>query len=176
MKRRKALQSMFLLSAGALVVPGCFTKDEILNLSTNTISFNKRSAEFIDLFSHIILPDPEDTEYSTLESLSDFITNMMNTCHSPEEITKYGNGYMEYREYLQVQFKKSLGKMTDTELDQLLAQVTDENLLSENARFFFSKTRDLRVKHFTSSEYYMTEIDKFEMAPGRFSGCVSLNS
>ena len=47
------------------------------------------------------------------------------------------------------------------------------NLSSDkDQKWFFNTTKRLSVQAYTSSEYFLTNIAKFEFAPGRYLGCV----
>lgn len=175
MKRRDALQAMILFTAGSLLSPGCFVKDEIWDTQTGLIRFDNRSKEFIWLLAQLILPDREDFKYETPESFDAFVQHMLNVLHSQEDRAKYGTGYIEYLEYIKTQFNKSLNQFKDDEGDQLLSKALEESALTEHALYFFKKTRELRIQHFRSSEEYLKGYDNYEMAPGRFSGCISIN-
>jgi hypothetical protein len=41
----------------------------------------------------------------------------------------------------------------------------------EAVNYFYNTTRSLTLQHYMSSKYYLVNVRKFEMAPGRFNGC-----
>ena len=45
---------------------------------------------------------------------------------------------------------------------------------SENYIFFINTTKRLSIRHFTTSEFYLTEYLNYEYAPSRYIGCVTI--
>lgn len=173
MNRRFILKSLAVVAIGTTLPIGCTPKDNIWEEGLNKISMNPQASLFISDLSQLILPT-EGIDYTTPETLSQFVETMINDCHSSEDIMKYGQGYDEYKLFLKEKLSTNLKKLSDTDINTLYESVKDEAVMSENARYFFTKTKDLTVHHFKSSEYYLTNFTNYEMVPGRFNGCATI--
>lgn len=174
MQRRVLLKTLTALTLGSTLSWGCSNKDQIWEEGLSKISIDEQSARFINQLSQVILPT-SDIDYSTPESLPQFIETLINDCHSAEDISKYGRGYQEYKIFLKEKLSADIAKLEEDELNELFDAVNDETLMTENGRFFFNKTREISIEHFKSSEYYLTNFTNYEMVPARFNGCANLN-
>lgn len=75
--------------------------------------------------------------------------------------------------------KKSKGKdfvaMNPTErtafLNELLTQVADEE-----TKTFYNLVKNLTIRGFTTSEYYLTNIAHYQLVPGFYHGCVPIST
>ena len=173
MKRRDALKRLAVLSAGVTLLPGCAKEDTIFGESQKVLNITDDSAEFIDQLAHVILPIKDD-KFNTPETLSEFITTMMNDCHSPTEVENFGLGYKEYKAFLNNTFTNDIDGLSSNEISELFKALENEETMSGNAKYFFNKLRQLRVKHFTTSPHYVTAYEHYEMVPARYNGCVTL--
>lgn len=171
MKRREALHQLFILTAGTALLPGCVARDTIFDASRHLLVIEGKAAEFVEQLAGIILP-VGDLQFATPESLVQFISTMMNDCHSPEQIEQFGLGYKEYKSYLSKTFTNSIDGLSYDEEQQLFAAIEDREVMTENAKFFFGKLKQLAQIHFTTSSKYLQEYNAYEMIPGRFNGCV----
>ena len=133
-----------------------------------------RDYKLIERFTRLILPiDPD--QVTTPESTVDFILSHVNDCRDEEEQQIFLEGLQEIHLHLsggkkdkKIAFhKKSEEKQANT-LDFVVAQANDFGPI----KFFYDSVRDLTLKHFTSSEYFMKNYLDFEFIPGRFKGCV----
>jgi hypothetical protein len=173
MKRRHVLKSLAAVAIGSTIPIGCTPTDSIWQEGAKAININPEAGAFLDDLSQLILPT-QDIDYETPESLSQFIQTNINDCYSTEDIVKFGQGYDEYKAFLKEKLSTNLKNLSDDQIATLYESVKDETIMSENARYFFSKTKDLTVHHFKSSEYYLTNYTNYEMVPGRFNGCASI--
>jgi hypothetical protein len=53
----------------------------------------------------------------------------------------------------------------------LLSEMEARKESGEAVNYFYNTTRSLTLQHYMSSKYYLVNVRKFEMAPGRFNGC-----
>jgi len=173
MKRREAIQRLAILTAGVAVLPGCFTEDTIFGESLNKIAINGNASSFIDELANVILP-VSDLGFETPEPLSQFISSMLNNCHSAEDIQQFGSGYQEYKSYLKEAFGGKLSGLSPNETESLFAAINEEEAMSGNAKYFFKKVKGLAHRHFTTSQKYMEEHNDYEYAPGRYNGCADV--
>ena len=107
MKRREAIQNMFLLSAGLALLPNCQLGEQ--GPIYANVPLEKGQRTLMNLLTNAILPR-EGTEVTTPESTTDFILTMLNDCTAPEDIQKYLLGMKEFqmgmKELYNTTFKK----------------------------------------------------------------------
>jgi hypothetical protein len=47
--------------------------------------------------------------------------------------------------------------------------------IPKEGKAFYTAVKRLTVQSFTTSKYFMMDVRKFEMAPGRYHGCVPVS-
>jgi len=151
MKRREAIQNMFLLSAGVALLPNCQMEEQ--GPIYANVPLEKGQRTLMNLLTDAILPRA-GTEVTTPETTTDFILTMLNDCTSSEDIQKY-----------------LLKKMAPEKQLELFSNLGESEKMTDAAKAFFNQTAWMTRQHFTSSEYFMKNRLDFEFAPGRYLGC-----
>jgi hypothetical protein len=170
MKRRKALQHIALISAGLAFLPAC--DSEKWPVYSN-IPLEPEQQRLMQWLTEAILPKGE-VPVTTPEPRAHFVLRMVNDCHSPQEIEQYRAGLQALQQYLQAANQSALSKMSPEQSEALLQELTTAESSSEDLRYLLKTTRQLCIRHFTSSEYFLKNHLGFEFAPGRFQGCVAV--
>lgn len=168
MNRRKAIRNIAIVSTGIVLLPAC--EMESLPVYEN-LALEPQQLDLIDWLTNAILPK-EGLEISTPESTSDFVLTMLNDCYAPEDIRQYLAGSKIFVQYVKDEYGISYKKLNPEQSILLFSEIMKSGLLPESLKFFLATTKQLTVRHFTSSEYFMKNHLDFEFAPGRYLGCV----
>lgn len=88
-----------------------------------------------------------------------FITRMVNDCFSKENQEKFKKG-------LKIYARSQPGDLTS------LDSKKDEG----EEKFFYATVKNLTIQFYTNSKQYLTTIQKYELVPGRYHGCVPVNA
>jgi hypothetical protein len=169
MKRREAIQSLTVVSAGLMIMPSC--NGEQLPVYENLL-FDKKHRLILTELSEAILPK-ENLPVTTPETTIDFILTMLNDCYAPEDLEKYTSGFNECVLHLKQNFGQPVRKLNETKRNELFQYLAGDEA-TEEMQYFFKTTRGLTLRHFTSSEYFLTTFLDYEFAPGRYHGCVEI--
>jgi len=54
----------------------------------------------------------------------------------------------------------------------LLSAIEAKKLPDEELNFFYTTTKRLTILAYSSSQYFLTKVQVYELVPGRWSGCV----
>ncbi|MEM9820113.1 MAG: gluconate 2-dehydrogenase subunit 3 family protein [Bacteroidota bacterium] len=185
MNRRKAIQQIALLSAGAVLLPSC--QLEAIPVFDN-IPLERPQYAFIDQLANALLPiDPVLVQNP--DSRIDFILNMVNDCCLPKQIQKFIEGYQSLMQQLtskdvrtfqdltaeqQYDWLEALEQINKNEHEQAAAQKLPLEKVQSASSFFYEKVKQLSQQHFTSSAYFLSQHLDFEFVPSRFSGCAKI--
>jgi hypothetical protein len=75
--------------------------------------------------------------------------------------------------------KEKNGKsFLESDIAQRLAvvEVFEKNKgLKDDKTFFYNATKSLTIRAYTTSKFYLTNVQVYEMVPSRWHGCVPLN-
>lgn len=167
MKRRTAVKGLVGISLGAITLPGCNSEPVPV---FNNLRISSREYESLIELSDLILPmDP--SLVSTGDKPADFILRMVDVCESPERREAYNNGLDIYTNSYRRSREVPPSDMSTADKKEYLITLEESEDLEDDLRSFYRMTKRYTLQHFTSSEYFLTNIMEYEFVPGRFIGC-----
>lgn len=172
MKRRKAIQNLALISAGMALLPGCdFEQWPVFE----NLMLEKDQLRLVDQLTRAILPQGGEgmPVVSTPEPTAHFVLRMVNDCYDARDVRRYVAGLKLFQQYVQDTYKTSFKSLNPQQHVLLLTEVQTDEHLPKSLKYFLSTTKNLSVRHFTTSEYFMKNHLRYEFAPGRYLGCVA---
>ncbi|MEM7370232.1 MAG: gluconate 2-dehydrogenase subunit 3 family protein [Bacteroidota bacterium] len=171
MKRRQAIQNIALLSAGFALLPACNFEQwpELDN-----IPLEPDHKKLMTWLTETILPTKGEPVIVTPEPAAHFVLTMVDDCFETEDLQEYVEGMNGFLQALITADKASVQDLKPEESYSLLMSFVEDDSIPKAQRFFIQKTKQLTVRHFTSSEYFMKNHLRFEFVPGRFNGCVQV--
>ncbi len=179
MKRRKALQSLAAVTATIAYLPSCSVEQPIPTYSNLQLADDEY--RLVRDLVKAILPretttpsaDTEGTsDISTPESAEDFVLTMVNDCFDPMDIRRYLRGLRLFRQYVQDEYKQRFEQLNEYQHLLMLTEMSESENFPQSLQFFLGTTKNLAVRQFTSSEYFLKEKMEWEFIPGRYIGCV----
>ena len=171
MKRRQAIKNLVIITSAAAILPGC--KTEPNGTVYENVSLDGKQRQFLVQFTDAMLPKAK-TGVTMPETTTDFIMTILNDCTSPADIQKFKAGLTELQAYSQQKYKAEFGSLGEEKKAEIFGYLSSGEGVSEVMKFYYGTTRGLTIEHFTSSEFFMKNITKWEFAPGYFKGCVAV--
>jgi len=162
MKRRKAVQTIALGVGGLGFLSHCtFTPSPSPLL-------DEADQNLIQLLTEAILPSNSEA-FPTPETRMEFIFNQMEGAFTAEELDFYKMGLKKFKGLIEQTFL-----MSYEELDFNTQNYTIQRAAAHPGElgFFMQKNRHWSLRHFMTSERYMTEFLNYEFIPNRYLGCV----
>ena len=105
-----------------------------------------------------------------------FVLMMVDDCQSKENQQKFLKGLDQFEALSQKQSGTSFIESTPIQKTALLTAVEGKKDIPEELSTFYGMTKRLTIQHFTSSQYFLTKIQVYEMVPGRYHGCVPVKA
>lgn len=168
MNRRKAIRNIAIVSAGVVLLPACETGSVPVY---ENLALEPQQRDLINWLTNAILPK-EGVEISTPESTADFVLTMLNDCYAPEEIREYLVGSKIFIQYVRDEYGGTYKNLNPEQSMLLFSEIMQSDLLPESLQYFLATTKQLTVRHFTTSEYFLKNHLDFEFVPGRYLGCI----
>ena len=171
MQRRLLIKNIIFISAGASMLPSCFSgKDELLGTLKNINIAQKEEAMLAQL-SDTILPginagDPNGGGAHL------FALMMVDECFDTDRQKKFVDGLKEFNEHIQKKSGKAFTACTPIEKTSLLKGMQQKNNAPDEAVFFYTTMKSLTIQAYTTSQYYLTKVHEYKLVPGKFYGCV----
>jgi hypothetical protein len=100
---------------------------------------------------------------------------MIDDCATKEDQLKWIGGANKF----DAEMEKSAGKsFSDMNAEERLKALTEWESIKhedEELNLFYKTTHSLTIRGYTSSEYFMTNVQHYNIIPGPFKGCVPVN-
>ena len=164
MKRRDAVYTITLGITGVASLTHCTSSP------SKKSKIHHKDKELINSISKTILPLKSES-FKTPESRIEFILNQVEGALTEKEIEKYKSGLSN--------LKNQIPTSNPTEFDSLNFKIKNQIILNtldsvNDIGFFMRKTRQWSLRHFMTSEEFMTKYLKYEFIPGRHFGCIPI--
>ncbi|MEJ0029369.1 MAG: gluconate 2-dehydrogenase subunit 3 family protein [Bacteroidota bacterium] len=161
MKRREAIRSVVLISAGAAFLYQC--KEKAASISLKQIPLTGAEQEMINELTEFIIPKTDFPGARDLKT-GDFVLMMADDILSPEEQAKFEGG-------MKVFTGKGFAKMSPEERNEFV------NALEGDPKTFYEMVKQGTIENFTSSEKYLKEVRNVtDLVPSKFQACIPVNS
>lgn len=179
MDRRTAIKQLSLLGGAILVAPSCRFSSERISVALNNLDITARQESLLAEISETIIPETDMPGAKNL-NLHHFVLVMVDDCRSAPDRAVFQKGLERIDGVANHFFEASFSECTQAQRKELLSGVLDENpeysshLGADFGDFreFLLLVKRYSVQGFLDSEYVMTEIFPYVMAPGYFEGCV----
>ena len=172
--RRTLLKQLAVFSAGIVLAPslaGCNSKPSPLY---KNIAVTDQQDELLTLISETIIPKT-NTPGSKDTGVHEYCIKMIDDCLSKEDQQKWLKGLAQFNALAEKNNKKEFGEMDSAERVKFLTEL-NESKAEDDVNFFFKAMKHFTLNGYTTSEYYMTNVQNYKMIPGKFKGCVPVTN
>jgi hypothetical protein len=172
MNRRTALKQVFIVTAGAAILPGCVQNDTP-TIALKKIKLTGSQQKTLWALSAAIIPSSKEF-YGAAELKADEFTAMMvDDCEAPDAQKAFENGVKALEKKLKEDYNDSFDKLTIDKRLEVLNKLEAKSFGDDSIDTFYNLTKNYTVLAFTTSQTYLTDIRKYKMVPGsNFKGCV----
>ena len=179
MNRRELLSQLSIVVAGAVYLPSCeFTREDV-RLAYTHLNISSAEMDLLKRICAVMIPSDPVIKGASDLALEDFVLVVVNDCLEVEKRDRYVRGLRSFQAYGKEVSAKGFETLSAEESKGLILKVLngeedEEDGDGNEAKFFLETTKELLIQGFMRSEYVMTEIMPYEMAPGGFSGKVKI--
>ena len=176
MNRRTALKNCFIVSAGVALIPACMQEKSKSSLLLKNIKISSEQEQLMADLSETIIPTT-NTPGAKDVGAHLFVLMMIDECYKPEEQKKFMSGLEAFQNLAKNKFYKTYSNLTTQQRSELLTELEAKKDEKDNeAVAFYKVAKGMTLQAFTGSQYYLTKVRVYEMAPGRFHGCVPVKA
>ncbi len=154
--RKAFLRSSIILAGGLAFLP---------YLSSCSDPVEEASAELAEL-AEALIPKTNTPGAKDL-GLQHFVIKMVEDCGDEEQQKVFGQGMVKFKSTYRDEFEVDFLDAKPTDRRAFLKQIEEEKYpeLSE----FYSLVKNLTIRGYTNSKFYMTEVVPYELVPGRYN-------
>jgi hypothetical protein len=171
--RRAAIRNLLIVTAGAALLPSCF--QETVSIKLKNLDIDSDHERILAALTEAIIPKT-DTPGAKDISAHLFTLMMVDDCYNKEEQQAYLDGFEAFNQMVQSSYKQSFLKLTSQQQEELLNHLEKGADVPEPVKSFYSSTRRLTILGYTTSKYYLADVKKFSLIPGKYEGSVPVSS
>lgn len=176
MNRRTALKNCLIFTAGAALIPACMQEKSKSSILLKNIKVSPRQEEMLAELTETIIPKT-DTPGAKDQGAHLFALMMIDDCYKPEDQKKFMSGMEQFEDLSKKQYGKNFVDLSNDQRIGMLTNLEAKKDEKDNEVVsFYKTTKGLTLQAFTTSKYYLTKVRVYEMAPGRFHGCVPVKT
>jgi hypothetical protein len=162
MKRRNLMKSLSLGIIGVSQIPAWATNWSAKDLDFNPVEPSGFFSKFVDM----AIPETDSPGAKSIGAHL-FIQRMLSDCYPISFQKEINETAINIDKAANIRFGKSFENLQNSEaLEIIISNETD----TKNINFL----KNLTIRAYTSSEYYLTTHKNYQMAPGYFHGCVEI--
>jgi Gluconate 2-dehydrogenase subunit 3 len=170
MQRRTVIKNFIYIAGGALLLPSCLQEQQGASIPLKNLRMNGDQEKMLAEVVGTIIPTT-DTPGAKDLGVHQFAMIMMDDCHSKEDQEAFVKGLDEVDKLAKKKYNNSFIKSSVPQREELLTAIEKKQGSGEEQKFY-KMVKNLTIQGYLNSKYVMTNINKYELVPGRFKGCV----
>ncbi len=164
--RRTAIKYFVLLTAGVAFLPSCnSSKNKIA--AYNNIPIDEDDQAFMGELSETIIP-ATDTPGGKELGLHLFTLQMLNDCYVQEERDRYMKGMKQFAGDVEKKYNKPFAECAKADQQAIVTAANTKKEKEDDADYFFHTTKQLAIRGYTNSKYYLTNVQVYKLVPGKY--------
>lgn len=174
MNRRIWIKELVVVAGGLVLLPSCLHRQSKASIPLKNIAINSDEEMLLSAIIDTIIPVTDTKGAKDLE-LQRFVLKMVDDCYVKADQEKFIKGLKNFNTYLNTKTGKAFNETIVEKRPALFADLTAATAPEKDVHYFLATTKQLTVTGYTQSKYVMTELLPYELVPGRFYGCASIN-
>jgi hypothetical protein len=170
--RRSALKYFIIVGAGTVLLPTCKPSPKKISAYDN-LPVNEEQQALLAAIAATIIPDT-DTPGAGQLSAHIFALQMLNDCYEQKDRDRFLKGMEQFSKYVKENYKKSFTECSADERNTIIAAINAQKDAGDDAAYFYSTLKGLTVQAYTSSKYYLTNVQEYKLVPGKFKSSVAV--
>jgi hypothetical protein len=174
--RRTVLKRAFIVAGGAIFLPACLQHKDKSPLVLHHIQLDSDQQEALEALADTLLPAGSSPSDQTLGAKAVgahlFALKMIDDCYPDNQQQQFLRGLKAFDEQARDQYGKSFAGC-DPNQQAALVSAIDASASEKNndLSFFFRENKNLVIRGYLGSKYFLTKIEVYELVPGRWHGC-----
>lgn len=173
--RRTAIRRLALISAGAALLPSCFHEQTGDKIPLRNLRIDDDQQQLLEVLTVTLIPTT-DTPGAKEVSAHRFVWKMLDDCATADDRTKFLKGMGQFDAAARSAGGKPFARLEPPQRESLLRAIESKKMQDADLDFFYSTTKKLTILAYTSSQYFLTKVQVYELVPGRWHGCVPVKA
>lgn len=175
MRRRTAIRQLAFLSAGVTLLPSCFHDQTGKGIQLRNFTVDGDQEQLLEALTATLIPTT-DTPGAKELSAHLFVLKMLDDCSSADDRAKFLKGMQQFDSAARSASGKSFALSDPAQRESLLTAIETKKMPDDDLHFFYSTTKKLTILAYSSSQYFLTKVQVYELVPSRWHGCVPVKA
>jgi len=171
MQRRTLLKQLVFATGAVVLIPSCMQDTSKASILLKQISIGGSQEKLMAELAETIIPATDKPGAKDI-SAHLFALMMVDDCYKKQDQEKFIKGLRAFEKKTEAQFGKSFVKMSPAERETLLTEIEAKKTADADLEFFYGATKRLTIQAYTTSKFYLTNVQVYKLVPGHYSGCV----
>jgi hypothetical protein len=175
MQRRTLLKQFVYISAGVVLLPSCGQQGKKESVIFNNLDISADQENTLASIANILIPE---TTTAGAKSISAhlFALMMVNDCRTETERNRFIKGLTAFEEIAKNEAGASFSQLQESRQIKLLEDINAGKAGNEDLLYFYRQFKSLLIMAYTSSQYYLTQVQLYKLVPGPFKGCLPVSA
>lgn len=174
MDRRYTLKTIITLTAGATLLHSCVQDKDHSSVFFGNLKITGPDETLLADLCGTLIPKT-DTPGAREVGAHLFALMMIHDCFPPQAQDKFLKGLEAFKEFSLKKSGKSFLDSPATVKAELLSALEAGQGIPDTLAYFYQTLKRLTIEAFTTSQYYLTNVQVYVLVPGRFFGCVPVS-
>jgi hypothetical protein len=170
MNRRSAIRYFIIVGAGAVLLPTCKPSPKKIS-AYNNITIDEDQEALLASIAETVIPDT-NTPGAKGISAHLFALQMLNDCYEQKDRDRFLKGMQQFSEDVQKNYKRSFTECREDERKKIIAAINSQKDPTNDAAYFYNTLKGLTLEAYTTSKYYLTNVQEYKLVPGKFKSSV----
>ena len=169
--RRTLLKQFVVLGAGMAIIPSCLSDKSKSSILLKKIKISSDDEMMLAELCETIIPKTTTPGAKDI-STHLFVLKMVDDCTSKEEQEKFTSGLAAFNALCKTSAGKHFAACNKEERKAILQQLVAVKDAASAPAAFLKTVKRYTIQAYTSSEFFLTKVQVYELVPGRYHGCV----
>jgi hypothetical protein len=169
--RRTAIRQLAYFSTGIVFLPACSGRHSKPDLVLSNFTVDDSGQRTLDVLTASLIPTTE-TPGARETGAPLFILKMLDECSSKKDQDTFFKGLKQLDEASRKMTGGPFIAANGAQREMMLTAIGNKQLPGDELNFFYSTARKLTILSYTSSSYFLTKVQVYELVPGRWHGDV----
>jgi hypothetical protein len=167
---------VFIVAGSAIFLPACLHHKDKSTLALRSILLEGDQQETLEALADTLVPAGSSPSDQTLGAKAVgahlFALKMIDDCYPDNQQQQFMRGLAAFDEQVRRQYSKSFGSCDQKQRGDLVAAIdASASEKTNDLSFFFRENKNLVIRGYLGSKYFLTKIEVYELVPGRWHGC-----
>jgi hypothetical protein len=169
--RRDTLKQLAFISIGMAIIPSCLNDRSKSSMLLKNLSISPANEAMLAELCEIIIPKTNTPGAKDI-SAHLFVLTMVDDCANKEQQQTFLKGMEDFNSLCKLTTGKTLVDCDASEkkkITEALLAIKEEDT---PLKHFLGMVKGRTIQAYTSSEFFLTKVQVYELVPGRYHGCV----